>query len=93
MGAKPIEESLCRAHAVEESGLAYLRLFCPLRLAFFLFRRVAMEAWTLARAVTLSDAVSLGVVPAQPMGMHTRSNHRQYRRSVVTKGLYFSNFR
>jgi hypothetical protein len=39
----------------------------------FLFLVAAMEGRTLASAVAMSDAVSLRVIPAWPMGMHTRS--------------------
>jgi hypothetical protein len=39
----------------------------------FRFLVVAMEGRTLASAVAMSDAISLRVVPAWPMGMHTRS--------------------
>jgi len=41
----------------------------------------------LARAVAMSDAVSLRVVPSWPMEMHTRSTRPHYRRSnMVTRG-------
>ena len=39
----------------------------------FRFLVAAMEGRTWANAVVKSDAVSLRVVPAWPMGMHTRS--------------------
>ena len=38
----------------------------------FRFLVAAMEGRTLASAVAMSDAVSLRVVPAWPMGKHTR---------------------
>jgi len=44
------------------------------------------EGRTLARAVAMSDAVSLRVVPAWPMGMPTRSTRPQYRRRALRRG-------
>ena len=38
------------------------------------------EGRTLARAIAMPYAVSLRLVPAWPMGMHTRSKQPQYRR-------------
>jgi hypothetical protein len=58
----------------------------------FRFLVPAMEGRALANAIAMSEAVSLRVVPAWPMGMQTRSILPQYRRSVVTKGLYLSVF-
>jgi hypothetical protein len=43
-------------------------VLCP-----FCFLVAAMEGRTWANAVAMSVAVSLRVVPALPMGMHTRS--------------------
>ncbi len=44
----------------------------------------------LATAIAMSDAVLLRVVPAWPMGMHTRSTRPQFRRRAQRRGLYFS---
>ena len=86
-GAKLSEQGLRYARVILESGLAYLR-----RLGAVSFFVEAMEGRTLASVVTMSDAVSLSVVPAWPMGMQTRSIRSQYRHSVVIKETYLSVF-
>jgi hypothetical protein len=58
----------------------------------FRFFVAAMEGRTLASVVAMSDEVSMRAVPAWPMETQTRSTLPQYRRSVVTRGLYFSYF-
>ncbi len=50
------------------------------------------EGRALARTVAMSVAVSLRVVPALPMGMHTTSTRPQYRHRVQSRGLYISVF-
>ncbi len=58
----------------------------------FCFLVVVMKGRTLASAVAMSDVSLFRVVSAKPMGMHTRLTLPQYRRSVFTRGLYFSGF-
>ena len=50
------------------------------------------EGRTLARAVAMSDVVSLRVVPVWPMGMQSRSTRPQYLRRARRRGRYFSVF-
>jgi hypothetical protein len=62
-------------------------VLCPFRL-----RSWAMEGRTFARADAKSFTVSMRVVPAWPMGMHTNSTRPQYFRRAVSKGRYLSVF-
>ena len=56
------------------------------------FPLTSEEGRALARAVVMSDAVSVSVVPAWPMGIHTRFTQSQYYRRAQRRGWYFSVF-
>ncbi len=61
-------------------------------LDLFDFTLTSEEERTLARAVAMSDAVPLWVVPKGPMGMHTRSTRPHHRRRAQKRGWHFSVF-
>ena len=69
---------------------AVLLVSCVLRFSYFPL--LSMEGRNLVRAVAMSATVSWRVVPAWPMGMHTRSTHPRYRRRAQRRGWYFAIF-